>query len=191
MRIGGECTPGPDSHTTPTSAFQMDPAGSRSGESFRGEPAARRPAKAAAPAASRRSACASSGQCSRPPRAARQLSAWRCDRPPRTVPDRSFVAFAIARPTRAREQKQSCRAEAACAWIWAIAEARPSMRLRGPAQESERATTDKRTRESASHGSPETDGPTGRSGSRESDHRRNRWSPAVAPRRALKKWAGE
>jgi hypothetical protein len=30
-----------------------------------------------------------------------------------------IVAFAIARPTRARQQKQSCRAEAAHAWIWA------------------------------------------------------------------------
>jgi hypothetical protein len=32
-------------------------------------------------------------------------------------PDRK-VAFAIARPSRAREQKQSCRARAAHAWIW-------------------------------------------------------------------------
>jgi hypothetical protein len=30
-----------------------------------------------------------------------------------------LVAFAIARPKRAQEQKQSCRAQAAHAWIWA------------------------------------------------------------------------
>jgi hypothetical protein len=29
-----------------------------------------------------------------------------------------IVAFAIARPSRARERKQSCRARAAHAWIW-------------------------------------------------------------------------
>ena len=36
-----------------------------------------------------------------------------------------MVAFAIARPKRAREQKQSCRAQAAHAWIWAIASVSP------------------------------------------------------------------
>jgi len=44
-----------------------------------------------------------------------------------TAPDQRhpFVAFAIARPKRARKQKQSCRAQAAHAWIWPIANAAP------------------------------------------------------------------
>jgi len=49
----------------------------------RGEPAARRPTKAAARrlrSPSRGSACASSGLCSRPPRVARQLNAWHSTR---------------------------------------------------------------------------------------------------------------
>ena len=39
------------------------------------------PYESSSAASSRRSACGSSGQCSRPPRAARQLSAWLCDSP--------------------------------------------------------------------------------------------------------------
>jgi hypothetical protein len=41
-----------------------------------------------------------------------------------------IVAFAIARLKRAREQKQSCRAHAAHAWIWAIAGALTSTRTK-------------------------------------------------------------
>ena len=60
------------------------PNASAQRHSYRGKPAARRPTKAAAwspTSASRGSACATTRRCSRPPRAARQLSAWLCNRP--------------------------------------------------------------------------------------------------------------
>ena len=59
------------------------------------------------------------------PRALRCSSAG----PPGDDAGASFVAFAIARPKRARQQEQSCRAQAAHAWIWAKAIVRCAARL--------------------------------------------------------------
>jgi hypothetical protein len=71
----------------------------------RGEPAARCPTKAAArrlTSASRRSACASSGRCSRAPCAARQLSAWRSARPALAIRRlrRQLCARAVSSPVK-------------------------------------------------------------------------------------------
>ena len=68
-------------HAAVTIAPKRSSALRHPGDRSRGEPPARCPTKAAArrpTSASRRSACASSGRCSRPPGAARQLSAWHC-----------------------------------------------------------------------------------------------------------------
>jgi len=114
MRIGGVAMPervGPIA-TRLRRRHANGPRRSRSGQSFRGEPAARRPTKAAArrpTSASRRSACPSSGRSSRQPRAARQLSAWRSSRAAPEPADEPYVAKAIARRKPARRTKQSRR----------------------------------------------------------------------------------
>jgi hypothetical protein len=79
------------------------------GECFRGKAVAQCPTKAAArrlTSASRGSTCASSGLCCRPPRAARQLSAWQCKSPAVGGRGDRDVAIAIVSATPTSRRKR-------------------------------------------------------------------------------------
>jgi hypothetical protein len=92
----------------------------------RGEPAVRCPTKAATrrpTSSSRRSGCASSEQCSRPPRTAGQLSAWQRDSDAsrrRTIQTSPFRSRAQRRrfEQSSRAAPMTARAPAGCRNLW-------------------------------------------------------------------------